>query len=176
MTSRTVLLKITSATDGEQIVTARSLSGRLARPGDYPTVVARLLHEGEAPIDLRDGGPATLTFAEPEQAQATLPLRTFRPPHHEYDASVSMRFELMAHVECAAGSRAEAQYLIDQVLRNECKPPPGFNVILSDEDLADFTANLDYAAAGRPQLLGVHDHTIVDLRERLLITQQEVTS
>jgi hypothetical protein len=176
MTIRTVLLKITKP-NGEQIdITARSLSGRLTRPEDFPDIVARLLLEEEVSIDLRDVGPATLTFADAEPVQTSLALPSFRPPHHEYEATVSMRFELTARIECTASSRAEALYLIGQVLRHERKSPPGFNVVLSDEDLEDFTSNLDYAASGRPHLLGVHDHTVTDIRERLLITRQDTSS
>jgi hypothetical protein len=180
------MLKVNSSA-GEQTVTVRGLRALLADTGTYSDVLTAMLDTEQADITLHDGVAAKVTFAETgaeiwakatgKSGQGNLALRSpFRPPHHEYEATVSLRLELTANIELSASSRAEAQYLIDRVLRHMCKPPPGFNVILSDEELNDFTSNLDYAASGRPHMLGVFDHTVTDLRERLLITRQEVCS
>ena len=175
MTIRTVLLKIVSASDGEQIVTARSLSGRLKRPADYPDVIARLLHEDKASIELRDGGPAMLTFADPEPIQTVLPLRRLIPPPLDYEATVDLRFQISAHIQCRAGSKNEARQIIDRVLRSECHPPEGFLIRLADEDIDDFMSQFDNAG-GDPHRLGVHDHTVTDIRERLLITREGIST
>jgi hypothetical protein len=175
MSNRTVLLKITDAFNVKQIVTARSLTGRLARPADYPDVVARLLHEGEAGIDLRDGGPATLTFADPEPVQAVLPLRRLIPPPLDYEATVDLRFQIPAHIQVRAGSKNEARQIIDRVLRNECHPPAGFLIRLADEDIDDFMSQFDNAG-GDPHRLGVHSHLVTDIRERLLISRADIST
>lgn len=172
----TTMLKVVSSSGGERTVTVRGLRALLADTGTFSDILTAMLETEHAIVTLHGGNLATVTFADTEPAQATPALRSFRPPHHEYEATVSLRLELTAHIELAASSRAEATWLIDQVLRHQCKAPPNFHVVLNDEELNDFTSNLDYAASGRAHLLGVHDHTIVDLREKLLITRQDIST
>jgi hypothetical protein len=137
MTTRTILLKVRGS-DGDQIVTARALCGRLANTADFPDVISRLLLTGEAAIELRDGGPAMVTIAESEPVQTMLPLRRAIPPPHDFEATVDLRFQIPAHIQVRARSKNEARQLIDRVLRNECHPPEGFLIRLADEDIDDF--------------------------------------
>jgi len=170
----TTMLNVSSS-GGDAIVTVRALRALLADTATYSDVLTSLLEFEFADVILREGGPAKVTFAGAEPVQTVLPLRRTISPLHEFEAQVDLRFQIPAHILCRAGSKNEARQTIDRVLRNECHPPEGFLIRLADEDINDFMSQFDNAG-GDPHRLGVHDHTITDLRERLLITSKELRS
>jgi hypothetical protein len=170
------LVCITIADGDEHVVTLLEMSRRLDNPASCPDVLTALVQTGRADVELRGGLRAVVSYANTYTAaiiQLGFPLLLAGPrepdqPLRHYTADVRLLYEIPAHVQCRATSRNSAMSMIDQVLKHEAKAPLDFVVEIAQEEIEDVFNAISYGEH-RPHLLGVHDHHIVDIRERLLI-------
>ena len=159
---------------GEWLSTLNDLRGRVANAGDYADALDRLLESREATVELKNGETATIVFAD-ESSPPLPPRRALFVPRHDYEAVVKLRLQLNAHIECSASSRQEAGYLIDRVLRRREKAPGGFRMFMDAQDVEVLARQLD-ASERVGGTVDVVDYDLVTLRERLMITSQEIRS
>jgi hypothetical protein len=134
-------------------------------------VFSYLMRIGEAPVTLRNGQLATVTWADDkrDRTQRSLVLLTDqRDPVREYTVDAQLMFELPASIHIRAGSATEATTAAKAVLRGSQTPPEDFAVQIHQEDIESFFNTLDYST-GHPAGMGIQHVTVTGVAERLLL-------
>jgi hypothetical protein len=110
--------------------------GQLREPKHAGRVMRELAQGREVLVELTDG-PAKVRYADPP------PNRQRELPIIDYQARVSLVFELPAQVKCRASSEMEAKHVITEVMLGSLSWPKwGFDCIVDPNDLRAFVESL----------------------------------
>ena len=157
-------VKLVTSDGEERIVTLSGLRHHLENEEANLKALTDLLRDGRASVTLRNGVTAMVTKENVSNGapQHALPLR-------EFDVNVSMLVPIPAYARCRANSPSEAAEITAEVLGGERKPPLGFRVEISQEDIEALISTIDASLPTDPQWIQSHHVQVTHVDESLLL-------